>query len=234
MVFHFQSKKKSIMIKLQKTKILIVEDDVIIAEYIEELLREDHFTNIKIANTKEAAITEMASFLPDIILMDINLKGVHSGIELAKVKNSNATIIFITGQHDLALMEDALKTNPDAYLTKPIKRVDLLASINLAMYKKQSQTFQFKDGYDIISLDFNDIKYFVAEGNYVNIQTISKKYTIRKSLNTIAEELPSDFFKQTHRSYIVNINKIQRVSSNYVVVNHVEIPLSRSFSKFFK
>lgn len=102
------------------------------------------------------------------------------------------------------------------------------------MYKKQSQTFQFKDGYDIISLDFNDIKYFVAEGNYVNIQTISKKYTIRKSLNTIAEELPSDFFKQTHRSYIVNINKIQRVSSNYVVVNHVEIPLSRSFSKFFK
>ncbi len=222
------------MTKQQEAKILIVEDDVIIAEYISEILQEEHFNTIKMAHDLELALYEMEQFKPDIILMDINLSGKNTGIELSKAKNNNATVIFITGQQDYTLMSEALKTNPDAYLTKPLKRVDLLASINLAMFKKQSQTFQFKDGYDIISLDFNDIKYIVADGNYINIQTILKRYTIRKSLNTIAEVLPSEIFKQTHRSYIVNTNKVQRVSTNYVIINDVEIPLSRSFSKSFK
>ncbi len=176
----------------------------------------------------------MASFLPDIILMDINLKGINAGIELAKAKNSNTTVIFITGQHDIALMNDALKTNPDAYLTKPIKRVDLLASINLAMHKKHSQTFHFKDGYDMVSLNFTDISYFVAEGNYVNVQSALKRFTIRQSLSAILEKLPTDVFKQTHRSYIVNKNKVQRVTSTSVFINGVEIPLSRTYSKHFK
>ncbi|WP_055446592.1 LytR/AlgR family response regulator transcription factor [Lacinutrix mariniflava] len=222
------------MNKILNTKILIIEDEIIIADYIEEVLQEENFTKINIANNKESALIEMASFSPDIILMDINLKGVNEGIELAKVKNSNATIIFITGQHDLVLMNDALKTNPDAYLTKPLKKVDLLASINLAMHKKQSQTFQFKDGYDIVSLDFNAIKYFVAEGNYVNIQTVFKKFTTRQSLSVILERLPSDVFSQTHRSYIVNKNKVERVTSNAVFINSVEIPLSRTYAKQFK
>lgn len=222
------------MNKLLDTKILIVEDEIIIADYIEELLQEEQFTKITIANTKESALKEMASFLPDIILMDINLKGVNDGIELANAKNNNATIIFITGQHDLVLMNDALKTNPDAYLTKPLKKVDVLASINLAVHKKQSQTFQFKDGYDIVNLDFNTIKYFVAEGNYVNIQTVFKKFTIRQSLSTILEKLPSQTFSQTHRSYVVNKNKVERVTSNSVYINSVEIPLSRTYAKQFK
>ncbi|GGG60375.1 LytR/AlgR family response regulator transcription factor [Bizionia arctica] len=222
------------MTKEQNIKILIVEDEVIIAEYIAELLQDEHFSNIKIAKNKEIALTEMTSFLPDIILMDINLKGVNSGIELSKVKNKNATVIFITGQHDFALMSEALKTNPDAYLTKPIKKVDVLAAIRLAMQKKQSKNFQFKDGYDLVTLEFFDIRFVVADGNYVNIHTTSKKYTIRQSLLAIAESLPSDIFKQSHRSYIVNKIKVERITPNSVIINGTEIPLSRSYAKHFK
>jgi len=222
------------MNKLQDTKILIVEDEIIIADYIEELLLEEQFTNIAIANNKETALNKMTAFLPDIILMDINLQGKNEGIQLAKVKNNNATIIFITGQNDLVLMNEALKSNPDAYLTKPIKRLDLLASINLSFYKKQSQIFQFKDGYDIINLNFSDIRYFVAEGNYVNIYTLTKRFTIRQSLMGVMDKLPTDSFKQTHRSYLVNKNKIEKVTSNTVVINGLDIPLSRTYAKQFK
>ncbi|MEM5539756.1 response regulator transcription factor [Olleya sp. AS48] len=222
------------MNKLLDTKILIVEDEIIIADYIEELLLEEQFTNVVIANNKETALNKMTDFLPDIILMDINLQGKNEGIELAKVKNNNATIIFITGQNDLVLMNEALKSNPDAYLTKPIKRLDLLASINLAFYKKQSQIFQFKDGYDIVNLNFSDIRYFVAEGNYVNIYTLTKRFTIRQSLMGVMDKLPTDSFKQTHRSYLVNKNKIEKVTSNTVVINGLDIPLSRTYAKQFK
>ena len=222
------------MNKLYDTKILIVEDEIIIADYIEELLLEENFKHITIANNKETALIKMASFLPDIILMDINLKGKNEGISLAKSKNNNATVVFITGQHDLVLMNEALKSNPAAYLTKPIKRLDLLATINLAIYKKQSQIFQFKDGYDIVNLNFSDIRYFVAEGNYVNIYTLTKRFTIRQSLMAVKDKLPTDRFKQTHRSYIVNKNKIERVTSNAVVINGLDIPLSRTYAKQFK
>jgi len=219
---------------METSKILIVEDEVLIAEHIFEILEEAAFENLKIVHDKEAAQIEMSRFIPDIILMDINLNGKNSGIELSKNKNDNATVIFLTGQYDAALMNDALKTNPNAYLTKPLKKVDLLASINLAIHKKQTHIFQFKDGYDIVNLEYNTIKYIVADGNYVNIQTSSKKYTLRQSLNTIAKQLPPNMFIQTHRSYIVNKTKVRRVTSTSVTINGVEIPLSRTFSKFFK
>ncbi|WP_452229519.1 MULTISPECIES: LytR/AlgR family response regulator transcription factor [unclassified Lacinutrix] len=222
------------MLSLQNTKILIVEDEIIIADYIFEMLQEEHFKNIKMANDKETAIIEMNTFLPDIILMDINLNGRNSGIELSKTKKDNATVIFITGQHDFVLMNEALRTNPEAYLTKPIKKVDVLAAISLAIRKKETHTFQFKDGYDTVSLDYNDIKYIMADGNYVNIQTISKRYTVRKSLSTILEMLPAKLFAQTHRSYVVNTSKVQRITATLVVIDGLEIPLSRSFSKYFK
>ncbi|TYB72135.1 response regulator transcription factor [Bizionia algoritergicola] len=234
MAFHFHLKKRWIMTKTQNDKILIVEDDVIISEYILEMLQDAHFKNIKIAHTKEDAEYNMTHFKPHIILMDINLGGKNSGIELSKFKNNHATVIFITGQQDYALMSAALKTNPDAYLTKPIKKVDLLASISLAIYKKQSQTFQFKDGYDTISLEFSDIMYIMADGNYINIYTNVRKYTIRQSLNTISKLLPLDVFKQSHRSFLINSNKIERLTATSVIINSVEIPLSRTFAKHFK
>ena len=112
---------------MKNSKILIVEDEVLIAEFIFELLTEESFTTLKIANSKEEAIQCMNEFEPDIILMDINLNGSNSGIELARKKNANAAIIFLTGQYDNDLMTKALGTNPESYLTKPIKQNDLFA-----------------------------------------------------------------------------------------------------------
>ncbi|EGV42455.1 response regulator transcription factor [Bizionia argentinensis JUB59] len=222
------------MINYQNPKILIVEDDVIIAEYIAEILEEESFNVIKLAHDKESALNKMISFLPDIILMDINLNGINAGIELSKIKNENATVIFITGQSDFKLMNEALKTCPDAYLTKPIKKVDVIASINLAINKKQIHSFNFKDGYDTIILNHSDIRYIMADGNYSNIYTSTKKYTIRQTLSSIVEKLPSKLFEQTHRSYFVNKDMVERVTANAVFLKGIEIPLSRTYGKYFK
>lgn len=222
------------MTNQNKIKILIVEDEILIADFILDILQESNFKTIKIANDYHTALSLMESFLPEIILMDINLNSGNTGIELSKLKNKNATVIFITGQYDFASMSEALKTNPDAYLTKPIKKVDLLASINLALHKKQIKTLQFRDGYDTVKLEFDAINYIVADGNYINIHTNSKKYTIRQSLNTIAEQLPDNMFIKTHRSYLVNESKIERITSNSVLVNNIEVPLSRTFAKQLK
>lgn len=218
----------------KNTKILIIEDDVIIAEYISEILQEEQFKNIEIANEANTAISEMKTFVPEIILMDINLNGKNEGITLSKNKNDNAAVIFITGQQDFALMSEAIKTKPYSYLTKPIKKVDLMASIGIIIQKNEDQSFQFKDGYDTVNLKYSDIRYFVADGNYSSIYTISKKYSIRQSLSTIADQLPSHTFARAHRSYLVNRNKVERITTNALEINNVEIPLSRTYAKQFK
>ena len=222
------------MTKNGPTKILIVEDEIIIAYYISEILQEEQFKLVKIANDAKTAISEMKTFLPDIILMDINLNGKNEGITLSKNKNDNATVIFITGQQDFALMSEAIRTKPYGYLTKPIKKVDLMAAIGLVIQKNQTQSFQFKDGYDTVNLDYDAINYIEADGNYVNIYIASKKYTIRQSLNTIAEQLPADIFVQSHRSFLVNKTKIQRITATTIFIRDIEIPLSRTFAKQLK
>lgn len=211
------------------TKLLIVEDEVLIAEYINELLEEEKFTSIRMAHDKEEATFLMETFLPEIILMDINLNGLNSGIELAKAKNELAKVIFLTGQYDYKLMNDALQTNPDSYLTKPIKKNDLVAAINLAIIKLQSKFIIIKDGYNDIKINLDDILFVKSDSNYLDIQLANKKYTTRKSLDAFLEEVQSDNFIKVHRSYIVNRSNISKKNSTSVFVNEIEIPVSRNF-----
>ncbi len=215
-------------------KILIIEDEVLIASYIKKILLAADFTTIKMAHDPEQAQIEMDTFLPDIILMDINLSGINAGIELAKSKNKNASVIYITGQNDYRLMNLALQTNPDSYLSKPIKKVDLLAAINLAIIKNRTKYMVIKDGYNNIQLKTDDIIYLKSDDNYCDIFTVSNKYVVRQSLQTILNMLPSEIFKQSHRSFVVNKSKIQKISSTTIFINEIEIPLSRSFSKQFR
>ena len=209
-------------------KILIVEDEVLIAEYVMELLLEENFNKIKMVHDKEEAIHKMNSFLPDIILMDINLSGQNLGIELAKLKNENARIIFLTGQYDHSLMTKALESNPDSYLTKPIRKNDLFAAIKLAIFKQQSNYITIKDGYDKVKINLEEILFIKSDNNYIDIHLINKKYSIRKSLDAFHEKLQSEKFIRIHKSYIVNRTKIIKKTSSSVFINEIEIPCSRN------
>ena len=86
-------------------KILIVEDEVLIAEYIRDMLLEEGLKIIDLAHNSEDAREKMKSYNPDIILMDINLNGINSGIELAKEKSSDASIIFLPTTLDYHLSD---------------------------------------------------------------------------------------------------------------------------------
>jgi DNA-binding LytR/AlgR family response regulator len=132
-------------------------------------------------------------------------------------------------------MGRAISTNPESYLTKPIKKNDVIAAIKLVLLKQQVNSYSFKSGHLIVNELFSDILYFKAEGNYVDIFTSNKKYTIRRSLSKCQEELPENApFVQTHRSYLVNNNHITQKTASAVYLGSIEIPLSRSYAKALK
>lgn len=211
------------------SKILIVEDEVLIANFIEKMLQKEGFKHLEIANDIETAQTKFNTFRPDIILMDINLEGPNTGIDLATKKNQEAKIIYLTAQNDVETIKKAIATNPETYLTKPIKKSDVLAAIQLASFKNVKKYIVIKDGYDEIKLNHDDILYIKSDNTYVDIITTSKKYAIRNSLDSFLKELDNETFCKVHRSYIVNTSKITKKGSNAVFLGTIQIPISRNF-----
>lgn len=211
------------------TKILIVEDEIIIADFIQATLNKEGFKNVEMAHKTITATEAFKNFQPEIIILDINLHGENSGIELAKSTNKNATVIFLTGQYDESLMSKALATNPESYLTKPVKKDDLLAAIKLSIIRKQVKSITIKDGYDFIKINHDAILFVKSDNNYIDIQTTSKKHSVRQSLEAFLEEIANPNFIRVHRSYIVNSSKIQKKTNSSLFIENQEIPFSKMY-----
>jgi two-component system, LytTR family, response regulator LytT len=212
------------------TKILIVEDQVLIANYIKNLLNDNGLNDVELAFTVEEATEKMNLTKPDIVLLDINLHGKDTGILWAKEFVENSQIIFITGQTEKETMLKAFEVNPVTYLTKPVKESDLIAAIELAKIKNKVNYVIVKNGFDEVKVNFEDILFLKSDKNYVDIQLTNKTITIRNTLDNFYKELDADLFSRVHRSYVVNKSKVTQKKSSSIQVNEFELPISRSFS----
>jgi len=211
----------------KNTKILIVEDEILIADYIFKMLEKEGFECLEVANDVQSAELKFKKFQPDIVLLDINVEGQNTGIELAKKKNEDAKIIYLTAQSDPETIRKAIATNPETYLTKPIKKSDVLAAIQLASFKNLKKYVIIKDGYNEVKLYYEDIVYIKSDNIYIDIYTKQQRYSIRQTLDSFLQELPNDFCK-IHRSYVINKQLITKISGNFVFLRDIQLPLSRN------
>lgn len=123
-------------------KILIVEDEPLIAEDISESLKKSEFEITDIAYTKKDAFTQLETNLPDMVLLDINLDNKMDGIEIAEIIKDKYQIpfIFITSYSDKSTLEKAKITEPAGYLVKPFNEAGLSSSIEIAFYNHIQKT----------------------------------------------------------------------------------------------
>jgi CheY-like chemotaxis protein len=122
-------------------KILVVEDESIIALNIKKKLKRFGYTVPAIVATGEEAIKMAEITFPDLILMDVRLKGAMDGVKTAEEihKRFNIPIIFLTAYSDDELLEKAKKTKPYGYIVKPFKANDLKSNIEIALYRHQME-----------------------------------------------------------------------------------------------
>ncbi len=213
-------------------KILVVDDEVLIAEFLKDELKALGYNNIALAHNHTQCMKQIKEFCPELVLLDIRMKNEREGIEIAEEINEKYRIpfIFITAHSDQEILQLALKTNPAGYITKPIKQIDVYAAIRLVeskMDKNQDKFIVVKDGYSEIKIMLDTILYVQSDDNYIHIVTTNKKYTVRNSLEWFKENTPSEMFYRTHRSYIVNFSKITKSTSRSVFIDETEIPVSR-------
>lgn len=218
---------------MHSIKVLIVEDDILIAEHIKDLLEVFGLPNVFMAHTKKNAIEILNLIKPDLALLDINLHGQLEGIELAKMidETNQCHYIFLTANSDLLVIQKAINTKTAAYITKPIKQADLFAAIQLALKVSPSEEEKHllvKDSFSTVKIPLTDILYIESNGNYIQIITKKEKITCRQSLEWAREQLPTYQFIQSHRSFIINTYHIKRVTSKTVYLEECEVPISKS------
>lgn len=239
---------------MAKTNVLVVEDESIVSKDIQHSLKKLGYNVVGAASTGEKAFELAASELPDIILMDIMLKGSINGIETAeRVKRElNIPVIYLTAYADEATLSKAKVTEPYGYIIKPFKEVDLHTSIEMALYKyskekevlkerdlfyslienKDSKDFIFvKSKSRLVKIKTNEIYYVEALKDYVVINTLERRYTIHSTMKDIVNKLSTDQFIRVHRSFIVRIDKIAAIEypNLHLEKDKKTIPIGGSF-----
>jgi DNA-binding NarL/FixJ family response regulator len=125
----------------RQEKILVVEDDTIIAITIEGRLKQFGYRVVGRASTAKDAIAKTIEFEPDLVLMDIHLKGPVDGIEAAETIYGihNIPVVYLTAFSDENTLERAQKTSPFGYIVKPFSDSTLKTTIKLAMLKHHAE-----------------------------------------------------------------------------------------------
>lgn len=217
---------------------LIIDDNEIARLTLRQLTMLDPSLNV-VGECSDAAIAYAAILASqiDLLLLDIEMPGM-SGIELAKsFVQRQPMIIFTTSKKDYAV--EAFELNVVDFITKPIAPARFLQAIAKAketLKNKNDKSFGPADEFMFIRdsnvvrrLRINDILYLEAKGDYVRIATKDNLYTIHSSLKAMQDKLPAHIFLKVHRSYIINVGKIDTLEGGTLVIGQNLVPVSDAY-----
>ena len=216
-------------------KILIVEDELTIAMDLEEQLIEFGYIITDTVSDSDKAIYAFKRQLPDLVLLDIQLKGSQlDGVQIAEAFNAihRVPIIFLTSYSDDATRKRVEKVNPAYYLIKPCSPAQLKVSIGFALsnftqqlipaiddsLKSNQAPSEFllgdKDHFFVkhvkkyIRINIDDILWVKADGSAVEIVTLNEKVISYAGMKGFMEQIESPKLVRVHRSYVVNLSKV--------------------------
>jgi len=232
---------------MQSIKIAIVEDEFLIAASLQSSLTSLGYQVIKPAGSFDEAVTILKTESPDLVFLDIQLKGEKDGVDLAFLINEKYKIpfIFLTANSDQLTVNRAKESHPSAFLIKPFQKQELFASIEVALFtfrnrlladSKQtkiepSDSLFIKDGYFFHKVRFDEILYLESDDVYVNVVTIEgKKILVRSSLKQyFSENFENRNFFRIGRSHIINLKHLDGIDPSYVLVKGQKLPLGRNY-----
>ena len=221
-------------------KILIVEDEPIIASDIEMTLEDLGYEVVGVEDNAAEALVIIRELQPDLVLLDINLEGDVDGVMLAQDMNKEFQIpfVYLTSNADNLTINRVKRTKPAGFILKPFSEKDLKSSIEIALFhsdnlskplEDEMQDFFVKDGTSFIKIKIDDIRYIKADDNYTRIYTLDKNYILTSTLKSVENKMPNSVFIRIHRSYIVNIKFIEKIKENTLFIGEHSLPISRRY-----
>jgi DNA-binding LytR/AlgR family response regulator len=220
-----------------KLKCVIIDDEPIARKVLQEYIQEIEW--LELAGQAENPLKAMALLNEeiDILLLDINMPRIN-GIDFLKSSKMDACVIITTAYAEYAVESYGLDVLD--YLVKPIgfdrflkacnkaKDVQELKKWAKAQPKKSEDHFFIKSNNQIEKVYYADLLYAEAMLNYVMLYTTSKKMMVYVTIKSLEEQLPAELFIRVHKSFIVNISKVQRIEGNILDMGNEKIGISQS------
>lgn len=243
---------------MEKIRTVVVEDEFVIAEDIRSRLELAGYEVIGSFPQAEAALPFIVQSKPDILLVDIHLTGSQDGVHLVEEvrKNFSLPVIYITANSDAATYERAKSTKPHAFLVKPFTPANLLTAIDLALFHFSGETSPDRMDRPEIKVDevhpfaindclfirtngkykkvcCEDMLFIEAAGSYVHIQTKNERFTLSQNLSHFQKSTPLPNLARIHRSYMVNIDRVDSFEESFVYIKDHKLPLSENYRAEF-
>tara|TARA_R110002072_G_scaffold22582_5_gene79099 strand:+ start:419 stop:1072 length:654 start_codon:yes stop_codon:yes gene_type:complete len=217
---------------MPKARIIIIEDEFFVAQHLEDLISKLGYLVVGVYHSGEDFL-KLTDWRFDTALVDIFLSKKMTGLEIAKhLKNRSKPFVFITANQDSKTLKEAARLSPKAYISKPFHENDIIATLEIIGHNL-SPKLKIRGAHGNEFLNADDILFLKGDGAYVEIHTYEGMILQRKLLKDIEDELP-DFFIRSHRSYLVNKNKIEQMTAGSLFINSLEIPISRTHRDSFK
>ena len=225
-------------------KILIVEDNLLFALELEMLIKEIGYSVAGRVDNSNEALEIINQCPPDLILMDIEIKGNLNGIEIAKlISPSKIPVLFITSLGTPDIYEQVKVINNLGFLVKPIDKYSLITTINLAI-KTMNRSSSSDSIEDVViseealfikkrgqfhKIPFSEIEIITANGDYTTIHTQSGDFISDQRIGQLEKLLSKNGFIRVHRSHIVNIRYIEVFDreNNELLLGKKQIAVSR-------
>ena len=243
---------------MNSLRITIVEDEVIVAEDLQQILLDEGYEVTGCFESAEEALEHLQKALPDLVMIDIRLKGKLTGIELAeRLRAFHAVpVIFVTANSDEETYQLARKTKPQAFLVKQFNARTLLAAVDLALFnfsedatsetivdssivgQKDFQAviadgFFIREGGRHKKIKLSDLLFIEADGSYAKLVTTCGQHTITQNLSAFLRKVNLPLLTRVHRSFIINVSRVDSFDESYIYIDKYPIPISKTYRSEF-
>ncbi len=231
---------------MSKIKVLIVEDELIIANDLKDILEQGHYEVCRIAKSYEEGISALEVHNPDIALLDINIKGEKDGVDLGSQIRALFKIpfIFISSHTDQGTLARVKQIHPYGFLVKPFEEDDVFVAIELALSNFSNEQSKHADETEptdfvinkslfirqknmAVKVPYSDILYAKADANYCTLYTTTQQYVLRSTLKDLESKVEGPEFYRSHRSYLINLSHLVAINSDIIVVGKDKLPVGR-------
>ena len=223
---------------------IIIDDDLMSQKQLLHLCEKTpELRVVAVCDNVSNALEAIDTHKPDLAFLDIEMPE-STGLDLLDRLAVRPQVIFTTAKRDYAF--DAFKYDVTDYLQKPIRLPRFREAVQKVMERHDAKlsrhpqtglqttptlstdaVFIRVDG-KLVRLNINDILYFENIGDYVQVKTTQKVFTIHTTMKALDERLPHPAFLRVHRSYIINVGKIVDIEENTLVIDKKVIPISRA------
>jgi DNA-binding LytR/AlgR family response regulator len=213
---------------------IAIDDEPLALEVVRSHAAKVPFLNLKAEFTDAFKAMEYLQHEPvDLLFLDIKMPDI-SGIDLLSCLSKKPLVIFTTAYSEHAV--ESFELDAIDYLLKPFALTRFVKACNKAneihnlrgSVDKKEYLF-LKTGYDQMRVNFADICYLEATGNYVNFVLKDKTILSRMTITEVEAVLPANQFIRIHRSFIAAVNKIDKIERHQVLVNGAVLPVGNSY-----